>query len=148
MLSFNEMRQGEGTFSDITFKLDGVEALWKAHKLVLYTSSPFFRSMFSGDWLEATQEEPILIHHEYRNLTAEAVDATLLYIYTGTLPQYNHKSESEEATDLTELLLDILALSLVQLQINSILCQSINFSSYFCLQVVLGARYPAESRRS
>jgi hypothetical protein len=67
--------------------------------------------MFSVDWLEATQAEPILIRHEYRNLTADAVDATLLYIYTGTLPQYNYKSECEEATDLTELLLDILALS-------------------------------------
>ncbi|KAK9896545.1 hypothetical protein P389DRAFT_80959 [Cystobasidium minutum MCA 4210] len=106
----NGMRQ-DGTLTDIAFRLESSGNIWKAHKLILYTASEFFQSMFDGEWLEASQAGAIAIHHEHRDLSEKSVEVALTYIYTGTLPRYVKPSEEDAVTDLTELLLDILALA-------------------------------------
>ena len=46
-------------YNDIRFQChedDGTTVMVHAHKNVLATSSPYFENMFSGKWLEASQE--------------------------------------------------------------------------------------------
>ncbi|KAJ3367962.1 hypothetical protein GGF31_006918 [Allomyces arbusculus] len=71
------------TLCDCSFLAkDALEPLY-ASRMMLARSSPFFRTMFSGDWAEsANAKDPI----SFTSWHAAAVALTFIHIYSGWLP--------------------------------------------------------------
>ncbi|XP_054154664.1 BTB/POZ domain-containing protein 9-like [Oppia nitens] len=80
---------------DVQFVIDGQSV--RAHKLFMITSSPVFRSMFSGQWLiESDGKKPI----EIRDTTPEAFNVMIRFIYTERLMFNNDTNDLDHIRDV------------------------------------------------
>ncbi len=68
-----------GDFADMELMCD--TKVFKCHQFILSTRSPVFRAMFQNPMAEATTKTV-----EIKDLSPEIVDAMLLFIYTGDVP--------------------------------------------------------------
>ncbi|XP_037085250.1 kelch-like protein diablo isoform X2 [Pollicipes pollicipes] len=66
----------EQLLCDVTVRVE--ERQWRAHKAVLAAGSPYFRTMFTSDYVES--QEPVVGLHGF---DSDTFDAVLNYIYTG-----------------------------------------------------------------
>ena len=68
----------DGKFCDVTISVG--EKKIRAHKLVLAASSPYFETMFTGDFPESNQSEVTI-----REVDAEAMETLIEFCYTSTV---------------------------------------------------------------
>ncbi|XP_070563466.1 kelch-like protein 38 [Ptychodera flava] len=87
MREMNRLRQ-TSTFTDVCLYADRVA--FPCHRVVLASASPYFRTMFSGEFVESREGHGVTIH----GVSPSSLESVLEYVYTGTTQITNDNVET------------------------------------------------------